>query len=722
MLFKDQIEKRKELEQAALKEAVDELAAVAGLQVRSGRKPVSDGHALKEILNALKVKDYTLEEDDFVTPEEQLNRILNSEGIMQRRVRLSGRWWHDTAGPLLGRDKDGHFVALLPSRWGDTYTYVNKEGKRVRLNRKRMAAELDEQAVCFYPAFPRRKLGYKDLLAFTFSSFRMSDVMMLLAACLVVSLFGMFLPFINKQIFDDVIPNGTREDILSIAGLLIGAGIGSILFGVTRDLILARFKDLVNIRVQSAVMSRTFNLHPNFFLKYSSGELSDRITGVTRLCDLMNDVILSSSLTLLFSVVYIGQMTHYAAGLLLPVVGILGSQLLLMAATFWLESKYHGLQLQANTKLNGLVFNLFSGIQKIKLTGSETRAFTRWASAYRDAAGVEFNPPLFLKISPALSALFTLGGTALFYYCAMKEKIVPSDYIAFTAAYGMVSGAMMTMAGIIPSLAQVGPLLRMSAPVMEALPEVGEHSTQVAFLSGSIEVSNLSFRYAQDSPLILKDFNLKIRPGEYVGIVGKSGCGKSTLLRLLLGFETPQSGGIYYDDYDLSKVDKASLRRSIGTCLQSGSLFPGDVYSNITITAPWRTEEDAWEAARLAGIDKDIADLPMGMHTLISEGGGGGFSGGQKQRLLIARALLNKPSIVFFDEATSALDNISQKEVSDNLDTLGCTRVVIAHRFSTIRHCDRILVLDKGEIAEEGTFDELMANGKLFYEMSKRQL
>ena len=193
------------------------------------------------------------------------------------------------------------------------------------------------------------------------------------------------------------------------------------------------------------------------------------------------------------------------------------------------------------------------------------------------------------------------------------------------------------------------------------------------------------------------------------------------MLRLLLGFEEPQSGGIYYDDYDLSKVDKPSLRRNIGTCLQSGSLFPGDVYSNITITAPWSTQDDAWEAARLAGIDKDIAALPMGMHTLISEGGGG-FSGGQKQRILIARALLNKPSLIFFDEATSALDNISQKQVADNLDTLGCTRVVIAHRFSTIRHCDRIIVLDKGEIAEEGTFDELMANGKLFYEMSKRQL
>ncbi|WP_455668335.1 ATP-binding cassette domain-containing protein [Phocaeicola sp.] len=721
MLFKDQIEKRKELEQAALQEAVDELVSAAGLQVRNRRKPRSDGHALKDILNALGIKEYTLEEDEFTSPEEQLDRILHRAGIMQRHIRLAGKWWRETTGPLLGRDKEGRFVALLPSRRGNSYTFIDKTGKRVSLNRRRMAKELDEQAVCFYPPLPRRKLTYRDLLAFIFASFRWSDVVMLLAVCLVVSLFGMFVPFINKQIFEDIIPNGTQEDILAIGGVLIGAGMGSILFGVTRNLILTRFKDLADIRVQSAVMARTFLLRPDFFLKYSSGELSDRITGISRLCDLLNDVILSASLTMLFSIVYIGQMMLYASSLLLPALAILLAQLLLMVASFWLESKYHSLYLQANTKLSGLVFNILSGIQKIKLTGSEKRAFTRWAEAYRTSAAIEYNPPLFLKISPALSALCTLGGTAILYYYTLKGGIAPSDFIAFTVAYGMVSGAVSAVAGIIPSLAQVGPLLRISAPVMESLPEVEEQASQVSFLSGSIEVSNLSFRYAEDAPLVLDGIDLKIRSGEYVGIVGKSGCGKSTLLRLLLGFEEPLSGAVYYDDYDLGKVDKSSLRRCIGTCLQSGSLFPGDVFSNITITAPWSTEEDAWEAARLAGIDKDISELPMGMHTLISEGGGG-FSGGQKQRLLIARSLLNKPSVVFFDEATSALDNISQKQVSDNLDTLGCTRVVIAHRFSTIRHCHRIIVLDKGRIAEEGTFDELMANGKLFYEMSKRQL
>ena len=221
--------------------------------------------------------------------------------------------------------------------------------------------------------------------------------------------------------------------------------------------------------------------------------------------------------------------------------------------------------------------------------------------------------------------------------------------------------------------------------------------------------------------MILDDLTLKIEPGEYVGIVGKSGSGKSTLIRLLLGFEKPLTGGIYYDNYDLAKVDKASLRRKIGCCLQGESLFTGDIFHNITITAPWATHDDAWEALRLASLDEDVRRMPMGLHTSVSEGGGG-FSGGQKQRILIARALISNPEILLFDEATSALDNISQKAVSDNLDELMCTRVVIAHRLSTIRHCDRIIVLDKGKIAEEGTFEELMDNKGLFYEMSLRQL
>jgi ABC-type bacteriocin/lantibiotic exporter with double-glycine peptidase domain len=221
-------------------------------------------------------------------------------------------------------------------------------------------------------------------------------------------------------------------------------------------------------------------------------------------------------------------------------------------------------------------------------------------------------------------------------------------------------------------------------------------------------------------PLLFDGLTLKIRSGQYVAVVGKTGCGKSTLVRLLLGFETPQKGAIYYDNQDISKLDKRSLRRNFGVVLQNSKLMQGNVFSNITVSAPWLTLDDAWEAAKFAGIAEDIRAMPMGMHTIITEGSGG-ISGGQRQRLMIARAIASKPKILIFDEATSALDNITQQHIASSLSKLKCTRIVLAHRLSTIKQCDRIIVLDDGKIIEDGSYDELIKNGGFFAELIQRQ-
>ena len=722
MLFKEQIDKRLEQEQQHLYEAVGQFVEEVGLQSALKGKAASGSHAVREVLAALDiVDDFELDEENpFLTMEEQLAQILNPRGIMYRRVELKGKWWKVAVGPMLGYDREGKWVALIPTRMKASYTYINKEGLRVEVTSKRMKKDLKPEALCFYPALPMRKIGMGDLLAFMAKSFNVKDIVRLFLVSGLIAVMGMLVPYVNKQMFDTVIPSGTKSDILPVAALLIGATIGGILFNLIRDWMLKRLKELVSVRIEPAVMARTFLLKAKFFMKYASGELNERIMSVGRLCDLANDMLVSTSITAAFSIVYVFQMKSYAQSLMMPGMTIIFGQFVLTLAMLWFQRKQDKQIIAVSAKLTSLIFDLINGVQKIKLTGSEKRAFTRWLQTYRENARLEFNPPLLLKLSGALMVLLNLGGMAYIYFTAVKSQVSPSDFIAFTAAYGMVSGAFTALIGIAPQLSRMEPLLKQAKPIMEAVPEVDEKSKQVQFLSGAIEISHLSFRYSEDTPWILDDVSLKFHPGEYVAIVGKSGCGKSTLMRLMLGFETPQMGAVYYDDYDLNEVDKSSLRQKIGTCLQSGSLFPGDVFSNITITAPWSSRDDAWEAARLAGIDKDIEALPMGMNTLVSEGGGG-FSGGQKQRLLIARALLNKPSILFFDEATSALDNVSQKMVSDNLDKMGCTRVVIAHRLSTIRHCDRIIVLDKGRIAEEGTYEALKEKGGLFAEMIKRQ-
>jgi ABC-type bacteriocin/lantibiotic exporter with double-glycine peptidase domain len=292
--------------------------------------------------------------------------------------------------------------------------------------------------------------------------------------------------------------------------------------------------------------------------------------------------------------------------------------------------------------------------------------------------------------------------------------------MAFNTSFGLLTGAMASISGVALSTANIKPILTLAEPILHAVPEVTEGKRQIESLSGSIEIANVHFRYDDVSPEVLKGISFKIKAGEYVAIVGKTGCGKSTLMRLLLGFETPDKGAIYYDGKDTSKLDMTSLRRKIGSVTQNGSLFQGDIYSNIVITNPLLTVNDAWEAAEIAGIADDIREMPMGMNTIIAEGQGG-ISGGQKQRLMIARAVAPKPRILMLDEATSALDNITQKKVSNALDGLKCTRIVIAHRLSTIRNCDRILVMDDGKIVEEGSYDTLIAKDGFFAELVKRQ-
>ena len=683
--------------------------------------PQNDESALRQLLEALGIVDYELEDNDMLSPEEQLTGILRPRGIMMRDIQLRGDWWKECIGPLLGYTKDGRLIALMPTKTGLGYQYREQDGTIRKVGHREMEKELKPKAITFTKALPLTPLRVKDLLRFTWSVISGPNALLMVVCALVVVLLGMFTPMANKLIFDTVIPTGDASGLLPITGLLIGATISTLLLTLTRNLYIIRIRNIAEMHVQNAIMARTFLLSPTFFSKNPSGELSEKLNNVSTLATLLNEAMVGALLNAVLSVIYLIQVNIYGGKLFWPAVAVVvlqyGALLLNYRRAVYVQNNYT----ERVAKLSGLEYNLFAGIQKLKLTGSETRAFARWLDHYSETARFLYNPALKSRLYPALTAFLGIGGTMFIFWSTLSNGVSTSDYIAFSSAFGMMTAAITQLQLVIPNLSQIKPLLESVKPILEEVPEMEDKAPQVEDLFGGIEVSGLSFRYQEDGPMILDDLSLKIEPGEYVGIVGKSGCGKSTLMRLLLGFEQPLTGGIYYDNYDLSKVDKTSLRRKIGCCLQSGSLFTGDLFHNITITAPWATQKDAWEALRMANLDEDVRKMPMGLFTLVSEGGGG-LSGGQKQRILIARALISKPDILFFDEATSALDNISQKAVSDNLDELMCTRVVIAHRLSTIRHCDRIIVLDKGKIAEEGTFEELMENKGLFYEMSLRQL
>jgi len=720
-IYLNQINKRRAAERAAMAEVNEKTNERLGLIGKKRVVPQDDESALRQVLEALGIQDYELEDNDMVSPEDQLTGILRPRGIMMRDIQLQGEWWSECIGPLLGYAKDGRLIALTPTKSGLGYQYRQQDGTIRKVGHREMAEELKPRAITFTKALPLKPLRVKDLLRFTWSVISGPNALLLVVCALVVVLLGMFTPMANKLIFDTVIPTGDSSGLMPITGLLIGATISTLLLTLTRNLYIIRIRNIAELHVQNAIMARTFLLSPTFFSKTSSGELSEKLNNVSTLAGLINEAVVGALLSAVLNIIYLIQVYIYGGKLFWPAMAVILAQygvlLLNYRRAVVVREKYTG----RAAKLSGLEYNLFAGIQKLKLTGSENRAFARWLDHYSETTRFIYNPAFKSRLYPALAALVGIGSTMLIFWSTLSNGVSTSDYIAFSSAFGMITGAIAQLHLLVPNLAQIKPMLESVKPILQAVPEIEEKAPQVEDLFGGIEISGVSFRYQEDGPMVLDDLSLKIEPGEYVGIVGKSGSGKSTLIRLLLGFEQPLTGGIYYDNYDLAKVDKASLRRKIGCCLQGGSLFTGDLFHNITITAPWATHDDAWEALRLACLDEDVRKMPMGLHTMVSEGGSG-FSGGQKQRILIARALISNPEILLFDEATSALDNISQKTVSDNLDDLMCTRVVIAHRLSTIRHCDRIIVLDKGKIAEEGTFEELMENKGLFYEMSLRQL
>lgn len=674
--------------------------------------------AIDEILRYYRVKSQELPHG-LNDMNDQLEFLLRPSGIMRRTVKLEGSWYKDGIGALLGKTKEGEIIAIIPSGLSGYAYYDRKRGKRIKITSE-VSKNIASDAICFYKPLPLKELSIKDLLLYIIGTLSVSDFSMVALATLAVTLIGLFAPYTNKVIFGNVIDSGEFGLLIPASVLLIGVAISSALINITKTLVMTRINTKMNIAVQAATMMRVLSLPATFFKEYSAGELSSRAQSIGSLCSMLANAILTTGLTSIFSLIYIGQIFTFAPALVVPALTIMITTVGFSFLSTIVQMKRSKKMMELGAKQNGLVFSLISGVQKLKLAGAERRAFANWANLYSKSAKLSYDPPLFIKLNNVFSMIISTVGMIVLYYMSIISKVGVADYMAFNISYGMVSGAFSSLAGIALTLANIKPVLEMALPIIKTVPEISIGKKVVTKLSGSIELNNVSFRYSDNMPLVLDNLSLKIRSGQYVAIVGTTGCGKSTLMRLMLGFEQPLKGAIYYDGKDVTTIDLKSLRRNIGVVMQSGKLFSGDVFSNITISAPWLTLDDAWEAAEMSGIADDIRAMPMGMHTIISEGSGG-VSGGQRQRLMIARAIAPKPKILMFDEATSALDNITQKKVSGSLDSLKCTRIVIAHRLSTIKQCDRIIVLDKGKIIEDGKYEDLIVGGGYFADLVKRQ-
>jgi len=677
----------------------------------------------KIIGKAMNIKFVSVTADQTANlPADPLEEIARASSIRVRKVILRDNWWRLNSGPLLAyREDDNNPIALIPVH-PSRYQMHDPVSEKVIMVNQEIAAQLKPFAYSFYRPFPKATMSKRDLLFFSLGACWQRDIFRLILVGLLGGLLGMAIPIATGIIYDSIIPSADKSQLLQVGFFLVASAVAGTLFGLTRSIAMLRLEGMIDASLESAVWDRLLELPVPFFKRYSAGELAMRAMGIGQIRAILSGVTLTNILSSIFALFNFALLFYYDAKLAGVATLLVVINMLVLLGIGKMQLNYLRELTDVANKISGLLLQLIGGVSKFRVAGAENRAFYVWAEKFSEQRRLDFKKSVLSNWLETFNSVFSLIASLSIFASVIylsKGSLTAGKFVAFNAAFTAFWGAMVVMSGALLSVGSAIPVFEKLRPILET--EYDEFKSDPGDLKGSIEVNHISFRYKEEAPLVLKDLNLKIKPGEYIGLVGPSGSGKSSLLRVLLGFEKPESGRVYYDEKDLEKVDIRAIRRQLGVVLQNGKLMAGDIFSNVIGANTKLTMDDAVEAIRMAGLEKDINEMPMGMHTVISEGAGT-ISGGQRQRLLIARAIVNKPKVIFFDEATSALDNKTQAIVSESLDSLQTTRIVIAHRLSTVMNCDRIIVLDKGTIIEEGNYEQLMQLNGMFAELAKRQL
>ncbi|MFG2650583.1 NHLP bacteriocin export ABC transporter permease/ATPase subunit [Streptomyces sp. NPDC048436] len=655
---------------------------------------------------------------DRIDPVEQ---VAVASNIRTRAVRLDGRWWRENTGPLVGhRAASGAPVALLWRRGG--YESVHPtSGRRTRIDQSN-AEEFEPQGVMFYRPLPERTLTPWRLFRFSLRG-NGGDVRNLVIAGLVTVAIGALVPIATGQVLGVFVPNAEKSLIVQVSLAVMITSIVSAAFMLLQNLTILRMEGRMESALQPAVWDRLLRLPTRFFASRSTGELASAAMGVSairRVLSGIGPVALQSGTVGAMNLVLL---LLYSVPLALAALGMLA----VIAAVFltlglW-ELRWQRRLVELGNKLNNQAFQTLRGLPKLRVAGAESFAYAAWAGEFARSRELQQRAGRIKNVTTVLNAVYLPLCTLIMFMLLAgpaRGSLTAGEFLTFSTAVTMLLTSVTQLTGALLSAAAVLPMFEQIKPVLEEAPEVRGASTQPGELQGEIEARGLSFRYADDGPLVLDDVSLAIRPGEFVAVVGPSGCGKSTLLRLLIGFDKPVSGSVLYDGQDLSALDQAAVRRQCGVVLQNAQPLTGSILDCIC-GAETFTQEEAWEAAAMAGLAEDIKRMPMGLHTMIS--GGGAVSGGQRQRLMIAQALIRRPRVLFFDEATSALDNETQRTVIDSTRALNATRIVIAHRLSTVMDADRVIVMSEGRVVQQGPPAQLLADtGGRLHELVRRQL
>ncbi|MET7910029.1 NHLP bacteriocin export ABC transporter permease/ATPase subunit [Streptomyces avermitilis] len=657
-------------------------------------------------------------ESDRLDPVE---RVAIASRVRTRAVRLDGRWWRDNTGPLVGhRALSGAPVALLWRRGG--YVAVQPSSGRETPIEKANAEEFEPRAVMFYRPLPERSLGPLGLMRFSMRGTG-GDLRNLLASGLVTVAIGALVPIATGKVLGEYVPKAQHGLIVQVCLAIMITSVVSAAFMLLQNLTLLRMEGRIEATLQPAVWDRLLRLPTKFFTSRSTGELASAAMGISSIRRLLAGVGPTVAQSVTVGAMNLGLLFWYSAPMALAAIGML----VVIAGVFlglglW-QVRWQRRLVVLSNKLNNQAFQTLRGLPKLRVAAAENYAYAAWAGEFARSRELQQKVGRIKNLTTVMGAVYLpLCSLLMFMLLAgpARGAMSAAAFLTFNTSVTMLLTSVTQLTGAFVSAVAALPMFEEIKPVLDATPEVRTASTRPGVLSGGIEARRLSFRYADDGPLVLDDVSFQIKPGEFVAIVGPSGCGKSTLLRLLIGFDKPVSGSVLYDGQDLGALDQSAVRRQCGVVLQHAQPFTGSILDCICGTEPY-TPEEAMAAAEMAGLAEDIKRMPMGLHTIVQ--GSGAISGGQRQRLMIAQALIRRPRILFFDEATSALDNETQRTVIESTKALRATRVVIAHRLSTVMDADRVIVMEDGRVAQQGPPAQLLADtGGRLHELVRRQL
>ncbi|GAB2872156.1 NHLP bacteriocin export ABC transporter permease/ATPase subunit [Streptomyces deserti] len=650
-----------------------------------------------------------------------VERIALASRVRTRAVRLDGRWWRDNVGPLVGhRALSGAPVALLWRRGG--YVAVHPSTGRETPIEKSNADEFEPRAVMFYRPLPDRRLSPLRLLRFCLRGTR-GDLTNLVVSGLVTVAIGALVPIATGKVLGEFVPKAQSGLIVQVCLAVILSSVVAAAFMLLQNLTLLRLEGRIEATLQPAVWDRLLRLPTTFFTERSTGELASAAMGISAIRRLLAGVAPTVAQSVTVGAMNLGLLLWFSVPMALAAIGML----VVIAAVFlglglW-QVRWQRRLVVLTNKLNNQAFQTLRGLPKLRVAAAENYAYAAWASQFARSRELQQKAGRIKNLTAVLGAVYLPVCSLLMFMLLAgpaRGSMSAAAFLTFNTSVTMVLTSVTQLTGAFVSAVAALPLFEEIRPVLDATPEVRTGSTRPGPLSGAIEARRLSFRYSDDGPLVLDDVSFEVRPGEFVAIVGPSGCGKSTLLRLLIGFDRPLSGSVLYDGQDLAALDQSAVRRQCGVVLQHAQPFTGSILDVICGTEPY-TPEEAMAAAEMAGLAEDIKRMPMGLHTIVS--GSGAVSGGQRQRLMIAQALIRRPRILFFDEATSALDNETQRTVIESTKALNATRIVIAHRLSTVMDADRVIVMEDGKVIQQGPPAQLLADtGGRLHELVRRQM